>query len=169
MENNLVSIYENSYLRGNVVEEKKNPVKDEDSSEETPKSSKRFKRKRKAMSKKEIGGITYDSFDRSSNIFADILREMDEMGASVGSSVGGDDNVFSADEEDFSSDEERTFTASELKGMTLGELIGMLSDEGGEDEFEDDGGDFDYDDDMGEGDEIPQENYSAGVSVASDS
>lgn len=165
MENNLVSIYENSYLRGNTVEEKKSPFKDEDESseEETPKKSPRFKKKRKSMSKKEIGGITYDSFDRSKNIFADILREMSDMGASVGSSVGGDDNVFSADDEDFSSEEEggRTFSVSELKSMTLGELIEVLAGEDEGEDFEEEG-DFDYEGDIGEDDEIPQENYSVG-------
>jgi hypothetical protein len=174
MENNLVSIYENGYLRGNTIEEKKNPFKeknpfkgkdssdeeDDDSEGEFPKKSPGIKKKRKSMSKKEIGGITYDSFDRSNNIFADILREMSDMGASVGSSVGGDDNVFNADEEDFSSEEEggRTFSVSELKSMTLGELIEVLAGE----DYEEDMGEYDYEEDMGEEDEIPQENYSAG-------
>lgn len=166
MDNDLVSIYEHSYLRGNVIEEKKAAQADvekedsEDSEDSAPtKSSPRFKKaKKKIMSKKEIGAITYDSFKRSENIFDKILREMDEMGGDIDSSGSVDDNVFDANEEYTGEEDEQTFTLSELKSMTLAELADLIAGGVGE-EDESVGDDFDYSGDVEEGDEIPAESY----------
>lgn len=163
MDNNLASIYESAYLnRGSVVQEKQEPVEDneDEGSDETPKSSQKksfggAKKKKKSMSKSEIGGITYDSFKRSETVFDKILREMNEMGGGADTgSVGDDNNVFDTDE--FSGEEdmgEESYTVSELRSMTLGELANLLAG-GGEDET------MDFDDsDLSESDEVPRESY----------
>lgn len=170
MDNDLVSIYENAYLRGNVIEEKKKPAfQKEEKDEKAPKKS--FKKKgkfvakkgkKKSMSKAEIGGITYDSFNRSETVFDKILREMNEMGGGAASAdVGDDNNVFDTGDDydlDDSGDSEQTFTLSELRSMTLGDLVDLLS--GGDDEYElDDSGAEGFEDDLSEEDDIPQESY----------
>lgn len=170
MDNDLVSIYENAYLRGNVVEEKKNPFfqKEDEDTDDAPKKSFKKKgkfvakkgKKKKSMSKAEIGGITYDSFNRSETVFDKILREMNEMGEGVtgAESVGDDNNVFDTGD-DYDLDEgEQSYTLSELRSMTLGEIVDLIS--GGEDEYEtEDLGEGEYEDDLSEEDDIPQESY----------
>ena len=170
MDNDLVSIYENAYLKGNVIEEKKVSAKKDDEAEESPKKT--FKRKgskpkfkgkksKKSMSKADIGGITYDSFNRSETIFDKILREMDEMGGGVTgvSSVGDDNNVFDANDLSDETEDEQSFTLSELKSMTLGELVDLLSGDDMVDDEYDDSLDSGYEDDLSEEDDIPSESY----------
>lgn len=170
MENDLVSLYENNYLRGSVVEEKKElpdfikkkieerKGKTEDSDEEDEDEEthdEAVKRKMKKAKKKSMknkkepnpGEIYGDSFTRSGNIFEQILREMDEMGGGNFGASSADDNVFNADDQmDDMGGEEETFTLSELRSMSLGEIANLLA--GGEDEDEGEGEDF-----------IPSESY----------
>ncbi len=187
MENDLVSIYENSYLNnGSILEEKKGRAGKADINEDGEISQYEAKRssainknktkssfknkgvKKKSMSKKsisdkEMAGITYDSFNRSENIFDKILREMDEMGGNMDSSVGNeDDNVFDADGES-SNEDEVSYTLSELRAMTLGEIVDLLG-EGGEEEGEGEEDEYGYggEGEMESGDSVPGESYSAG-------
>ena len=171
MDNDLVSIYENAYLRGRVIEEKKPAFlkEKEEEAEKTPKKSSskpkgklrgRMKKSKKSMSKKEIGAITYDSHNRTETVFDKILREMNEMGGgdSAGSVGSEDDNVFDTEDYAGEGEEEQTFTLSELRGMTLGELVDML---GGDEESEDLEDEFAYEDydNVSEEDDIPTESY----------
>lgn len=169
MENDLVSLYENNYLRGQVVEEKKElpdfikkkieeregAKGDSDDSDEDETHDEAIKRKMKKAKKKSMknkkepnpGEIYGDSFTRSGNIFEQILREMDEMGGGNFGASSADDNVFDAgDQMDDMGGEEETFTLSELRSMSLGELANLLAGDN-EDEGEE-GEDF-----------IPSESY----------
>lgn len=113
------------------------------------KKSKKSKKSMKNISKKPNSGEFYnDSFNRSGNIFDQILREMDEMSGGNFGASSMDDNVFNADDQ-MDSGEEETFTLSELRSMSLGELANLLA--GGEDEGED------YGDEMEDG--VPTESY----------
>jgi hypothetical protein len=186
MENDLVSIYENIYLQGSIIEEKSagkadinkngkiegweaardraikknmgghdsDEDEDEDETHEEAvkrkmKKSKKSKNSMKNKSKEPNPGEIYgDSFNRSGNIFDQILREMDEMGGGNFGSSSMDDNVFNADDQ-MDSGEEETFTLSELRSMSLGELANLLA--GGDDEGED------YGEELEDG--IPSESY----------
>lgn len=175
MANDLVSIYESNFLKPqNVVEEKKelpdfikkkiaerkgessDSEKDEDEDEthdeavkRKMKKAKKSKNSMKNKSKEPNPGEIYgDSFNRSGNIFDQILREMDEMGGGNFGSSSMDDNVFNADDQ-MDSGEEETFTLSELRSMSLGELANLLA--GGDDEGED------YGEELEDG--IPAESY----------
>ena len=176
MANDLVSIYESNFLKPqNVVEEKKelpdfikkkiaerkgessDSEKDEDEDEthdeavkRKMKKAKKSKNSMKNKSKEPNPGEIYgDSFNRSGNIFDQILREMDEMGGGNFGSSSMDDNVFNADDQ-MDSGEEETFTLSELRSMSLGELANLLAG-GDEDEGED------YGEELEDG--IPSESY----------
>jgi hypothetical protein len=146
MENDLVSIYENSYLRGgNIIEEKAVVEQDEDEDTDVkPTFKKTAKKSKKSMkNKKNIGGITYDSVNRSENAFDRILREMDEMG-----SIGDTEDVYDADSEFAGEGDDEMISLSELRSMTLGEIAELLQNEVGE-----------YEDDDAFEDEIPTESY----------
>jgi hypothetical protein len=147
MENDLVSIYENSYLRGNVVQEK--AVVEQDDDEDTgdkptfrKKTAKKSKNSMK-KSKDNIGGITYDSVNNE-NLFDKIFREMDEMGGSIGDT----EDVYDADSEFEDEGDDEMISLSELRNMTLGEIVELLQ-----------GGDEEYVDDETFEDDIPTESY----------
>jgi hypothetical protein len=178
MENDLVSLYESNYLKPqNVVEEKKelpdfikkkiakrkgenDDSEDEDDNETHDEAVKRklnkakkTKNSMKTKSKKPNPGEIYgDSFNRSGNIFDQILREMDEMGGGNFNTSSTDDNVFNADEQ-IDSGEEESFTLSELRSMSLGELANILANG----EEEDDDYEENYDEEFE--DAIPSESY----------
>lgn len=189
MENDLVSIYENNYLQGSIVEEKragkadinkngkiegweaardraiKNSTGHEDEKDEEDeethdeavkrKFKKSNKKSMKTKSKKPVnaGEIYGDSFQRSENIFDQILREMDEMGGNYdSSSMEESDDVFGAS--DTSDESEQTFTLSELRSMTLSQLAALLE---GEDEGEEE--DYSFEDENYDEGEVPSESY----------
>ena len=164
MENDLVSIYENNYIKGSLIQEKADDTSadesetDESSKDSTPKTSK--KKTMKNKSKPNPGEIYGDSFKRTENIFDKILREMDELGGeseSVFGSSEDDASIEDGETDDFSSEEEQTFTLSELKNMTLSELASLIG--GGEEEEEEE--DYSFEDEsFDEGDDqIPSESY----------
>lgn len=167
MDNDLTSIYENNYLRGEVVEESSVADKQilsesfENNESSVFEEARRKKKKKKSMSKKhnvtpEEAGAWYlgDSFNRPENIFDQILREMDEMGAGVDSGVGQSDNTYEAPAGAYEGEDEETFTLSELKSMSLAELADLIHGSG-EDEYEE--GEDEYG--LEEGDTVPGESY----------
>jgi hypothetical protein len=114
------------------------------------------KKSMKTKSKKPVnaGEIYGDSFQRSENIFDQILREMDEMGGNYdSSSMEESDDVFGAS--DTSDEGEQTFTLSELRSMTLSQLAALLE---GEDEGEEKE-DYSFEDENYDEGEVPSESY----------
>jgi len=161
MENDLVSIYENSYLRGGIIEEKAVVEQDADAKptfKKTVKKSKSSMKKPKSPMKKskndDIGGITYDSVNKE-NLFDKILREMDEMGGSVGE-VGDTENVYDPDDDSQFAGEgdEEMISLEDLRNMTLAEIAELLQGEVGEYSDEDP-----YADETEDEDEISNESY----------
>lgn len=168
MENDLVSIYENAYLQRPVIAEqtysKDTDDTDDDSSSPldpmaSTKQSKKSMKKKKLNDDKTVGGAYYaDSFKRSETIFDKILREMDEMGGSMGP-ADADDQVYEPGEDEH----EEAYTLSELRGMTMGEIVALLStdtddyEEEESDEFED--SDEIEDDEFAPGDKMSGESY----------
>jgi hypothetical protein len=153
MENDLVSIYENSYLRGGIIEEKAVVEQDEDEDADAKPTFKKTVKKSKSSMKKsknDIGGITYDSVNKE-NLFDKILREMDEMGGSAGE-VGDTEDVYDPDSQFAGEGDEEMISLSELRNMTLAEIAELLQGEVGEYSDEDP-----YADETE--DEIPTESY----------
>ena len=167
MENDLVSIYENNYLKAPVITEKKFTAEpdvdadvdgdDDDAPENcTPRSKpQKNSMKRRKHTKDDIGGITYDSHKRTETIFDKILREMNEMGGDAGD-MGEDPNaIYDSGEEEYA--DEESIPLSQLRNMTIGDIIAML--DGGQDEedvFDDQGSDEPVD-------EIPSESTENSV------
>jgi len=145
MENDLVSLYENNYLKPQaaaLIVEKQEVEEDEDEKTPAPKTAK--SKKKAKMSKEEIGATLYDSHDRSSfnSAFKAFMEEFD-MGENAFSDdhEGGEEDTF-----EFSDTEEEkdSYTLDELRSMTLGEIALLLTggtDEGGEEDFDFDGED----------------------------
>ena len=150
MENDLVSLYENNYLKpqtSTVLVEKKE-VEDDDGKPAAPAA-----KKKKKISDEEIGATLYDSHDRNFNsTFQKFMEEFD-MGDNAFSDEhdgGEDDNTFEFDD----TEKKDSYTLEELKGMTLAEIADLLADVGGEGE---EGGDEGFD--FGGDDSVPTESY----------
>jgi hypothetical protein len=175
MENDLVSIYENAYLQRPVIAEQTYAKKDTDDTDDDDDttspvatmaiqtSSTKSMKKKQSNDDKTVGGAHYaDSFKRSETIFDKILREMDEMGGSMGPAMGPadtDDQVYEPGEDE----QEEAYTLSELRGMTMGEIVALLStdtddyEEEESDEFDD--SDEIEDDEFAPGDKMSGESY----------
>ena len=181
MANDLVSIYESNYLRGNLVQEsskpdyldfdkdgdKKESMKkalgdknhgesdddDEDETHEEAVKRKMKKAKKKSMkNKKEPNpGEIYGDSFKHS---ANVFEQILREMDEMG---GGNFGSSSVDDNVFDADDEmegdeETYTLSELRSMTLGELASLLT--GGEDDE-----DYSFGGDVGDEDSIPSESY----------
>lgn len=157
MDNDLLDLYEQHYLGTKpIINESTESEKDEVETEIVEEAKKKnFKKKFKKgddkKAKKNIGGITYDSFSQQ---FDKIIKEeFGEDDAPV------DDSSFSTDDSyEFGADEgggEQVSVSKATLQSIVDQLQGLIGDDMDEGE-----GDLDADAGLDETDQIPQESYA---------
>jgi hypothetical protein len=153
MENDLVSIYEQNYLMpqnsaGNSSRVIKEEKEDYEENEEGTMPKVPAAKKKKKMSKEEIGATLYDESNCFEKALKSFMEEFD-MGDNAFSDEHDADNTFSFEDGEEGEEEAKdSYTIEELKAMTLAEIADLIADKS----------DFDFQDD----EEMPTESMHYG-------